>query len=190
MDSPTTPRSLRLYFAAKVPLAGPRWHLRPGVSESRPSSGPRGSPNCTSVALAVALHRKVARVGPPRMFGSRHRVQPGTCTVYWKVIFHIITAAGRIWPWTKMPQSLAQCRDRKKATSSRWTKWAACIIATSGWRPENVDLPTHQAALPAGVADHSNLKISKRCSRQRSRLKLIKGKPTPQNHSPLPCLAA
>jgi hypothetical protein len=47
--------------------------------------------------------------------------------------------------------------------------------------------PRHQAALPVSAATHSSFRINKRCSRQSSRLKSIKGKPTPQNHSPFPC---
>jgi hypothetical protein len=76
--SPTTPRSFRLHHGPEVSPARPRWHLWSGVPEPRPSFGPRGGPNCAPVALAVALHRKVDRGGPPRMFGSRHRAQPGS----------------------------------------------------------------------------------------------------------------
>jgi hypothetical protein len=38
-----------------------------------------------------------------------------------------------------MPLNPVQCGDRKKEISSRLTKWAAFIIATSGWQPEDVD---------------------------------------------------
>ena len=48
-----------------------------------------------------------------------------------------------------MPRNLVRCGDRKKETSSRWTKWAACTIATSGWRPEFVDFPTRASSSPS-----------------------------------------
>jgi len=48
-----------------------------------------------------------------------------------------------------MPRRLAQCGDRKKEISSRLTRWAACIIATSGWRPENAGFRTGASSRPS-----------------------------------------
>ena len=49
----------------QIPTPRPRWPLRPGVPWPRPGFGPGGSPDCASLALAVALRGTVDWSGPP-----------------------------------------------------------------------------------------------------------------------------
>jgi hypothetical protein len=75
LDGPTTPGSLPFHVAPEVPAARPRQHLRPALPTPRRGSGTGGSPDRSSLTLAVALCRTVDRLDPPRVFRPRYRAQ-------------------------------------------------------------------------------------------------------------------